>query len=158
MRFISGIWSLSRAIAIGEGNISDLGGATLYIFLCIIFLVVAVVLMLLGIDLDTADLWLDAHADWFKWAGMIAIKGFCAAVLFFCLLAIGMKIYQSVQRLVRPRTQIKRRAPRRGPTQIDCPPVDAEGDQRIGWGGVIFAVIIGYFAYVGLTMPRADFF
>ena len=51
MRLIRGIWALSRAIAIGEGSVSDLGGSTLYIFLCIIFLVVAVVLMLPSIDL-----------------------------------------------------------------------------------------------------------
>jgi amino acid transporter len=159
MRLIRGIWALSRAIAIGEGSISDLGEATLYIFLCIIFLIVAVVLMLFGINLDAADHWLDAQADWFEWAGMIAFKGVCAFVLLICLFFIGGGIYESGQRLVHPRKQIKRRAPRRGrhPKQIEGPPVDDEGDQRMGWGGVILAVIIGYFAYVCLTMPRDAF-
>jgi hypothetical protein len=160
MRLIRGIWTLSRTIAIGEGSISDLGEATLYIFLCIIFGIAAVVLLLFGINLDTADRWLDAHSAWFVWAFIIAFKGVMAFVFFLCVVAIGLWIYGGVRRLVHPRKPIKTRVSRRGrrPKQTEDQPVDSDDGQRVGWVGAICAFVIGYFAYFALTMPSSEFF
>ena len=101
MRFIAGffgfLWRLSRGGALGGdlGLRIGSGAAALYTFLWFVFLVVAIVLVAMGFDLEAVDRWLDAHTSWFELVGDLLWRAFCGMVLFLC----GLTIYTLGQRL-----------------------------------------------------------
>ncbi len=113
-------------------------GIRYYLGLAAIFGVIVGLKMLFGITLDDVDRWLDAHADWFELFGTVAFKGLLVFVLLMCLLLIGGELYARVAG--------KRRAPRGKGRSREAPRVE----RPLGFWGLILALIVAYFAYVGI--------
>lgn len=132
---LDGFWRIARAsrVDLGEGLRPGSGASALYLFLFLVFALVALVLLTLGFDLDAVDLWLERRGGWLDALGTIAFKALLALVLLTSVLVGGLAAQGISQRVLG-----RRAAPAR----------DEDGP---GWGSLILALVIGYFAAVGLV-------
>lgn len=132
------LWRIARGsrVDVGLGLRPGSGASALYLFLFLVFLLAGLVLVLLGVDLDDADRWLDRQAGWLDLLGGLALRTVFGLVLLACA---GVLVDGIWSRLAAGRTQgaTARRHLRRG------------GTERTGWGGMIVAVVLGYFAAIG---------
>ncbi|MEA3028820.1 MAG: hypothetical protein QOG13_145 [Sphingomonadales bacterium] len=103
------------------------GAAALYLFLFLIFALIGAVVLLLGYSLGDADRWIDSQAGWIEIVATLLFRALCALVVPLCVGTIGLGI---VRRL--------------------APPRDAE-DRPPGWGAMIAALVVGYFAWFGVV-------
>ena len=89
-RFFGFLWTLARMFpAAGLPGIRfGSGGSVFYSFLVFFFIVVAVVLVLLGFDLEQVDAWLDRNADTFDLIGTIIWKIMLAGIMALCALVV----------------------------------------------------------------------
>lgn len=126
---VGGLWAIARnsRVDVGEGLRPGSGASQLYLFLVLVFLLVGGVLVALGFDLDRVDAWLAGHATWLDLLGTILFKALLALVLLACIAVGAAGLLGRVRRL------------RGGP----------RGD-AFGWGAMIVALVLGYFAAVGL--------
>lgn len=93
-----------------------------WLVLSLLLFVAAVVLVLLGFDLNEVDLWIDAHGGLFEAIGIVLMRIFWGLVLLACLAALLGFLF------------------------------DRDNPERPGWGCLIVALILGYVAWVGMTM------
>lgn len=144
---IRGLWAISRGswVDVGGGLRPGSGASALYLFLFLLFCLIGGVLVALGFDLDHVDAWLDGHSNWFELAGAIAFKGLLALALLFSVLIVGAGLHARIGGLAR-RTA-RRHTGRQAPGYATEGQTETDG---FGWGAIIIAVIIGYFAAVTL--------
>jgi hypothetical protein len=103
------------------------GAAALYLFLFLVFALIGAIVLLLGYELADADRWFDGQAGWIEVVASLLFRALCALAMLLCAGTIGFGIYF---RLV--------------------PPREAE-DRPPGWGAMTAALVIGYFAWFGVT-------
>ncbi len=141
---LGGLWRIARAsrIDVGEGLRPGSGASALYIFFFLVFALAAIVLLALGVDLDEVDRWLDRQGGWLGALGTIAFKALLALVLLACLFAGGMAIH-GVGRRLSQRLSGRTRKTARTRAQ--------PAEDGLGWGVLLIALVIGYFAAVGLV-------
>lgn len=122
-RLIAGLWGFSRRswIDVGLGLRPRSGASALVLFLFLVFFLVGLVLVLLGIELEDADRWLEAQGGWLVAAGTLLFRGLSGLLLLICAFAVVGGIF--------------------GRNQPDRP----------GPGCIIGALIVGYFAWFGVT-------
>lgn len=99
----------------------DCGAASaLLVFLFLILFPVGALLMLLGFNLDDVDAWLDAHGGLFDAVGTVLFRAVCGLVLLLCAIAILGALF------------------------------DRKNPEKPGIGCALAALIVGYFAWVGM--------
>lgn len=101
--------------------------AILYLSLFAAFFAIGLVLVALGFDLNEVDRWLDAQGGWLDLAGRIIFKILLFFVLLICAFIIGSGLYDRVRRQV--------------------------NEESFGWGWMVGALFVGYFAWVGVFAP-----
>ena len=133
---LGGLWRIARAshVDIGGGLRPGSGASAIYIFLFLVFALVAILLLALGFDLDTVDAWLARQGGWLDALGTIAFKAMLAFVLLMCLILGGMAVRGIGRRILGRRRTGK-----------------APEEQELGWGTLLLALVLGYFAAVGLV-------
>jgi hypothetical protein len=102
------------------------GAAAVYLFLFLVFALIGAIVLLLGYGLGDADRWIDSQAGWIEIVASLLFRGVCALAVLLCVGTIGFGI-------------IRRLAPR--PEAEERPP---------GWGAMIAALVVGYFAWFGV--------
>lgn len=122
-RLIAGIWGFSRRswVDTGVGLRPRSGASALVLFLFLLFFLVGLILLLLGVGLEDADVWLDAQTGWLDLVGTLLFRAFSGMLLLICVLAVIGGV------------------------------VDRANPDRPGIGCMIGALIVGYFAWFGLT-------
>ena len=130
--FVSWLWRISRAswVTVDDNLRPSSGASALYLFLFLIFAIIGAILLLLGIDLDTADRWIDAQGGWLDALGSLLFRIVCALVM---ITAAIIAVAGTWQRLI---------SPRHG---ADGKPVDT-----FGWGAIFVAALVGYFSWFGV--------
>ena len=119
--------------------------AGLYMFLVLFFLVVGVILVALGFDLDQIDRSLDAHSGAIDWVASLLFRIFSALVYLLSLAFAGMMLATLLQML------------RGQPVEIGVPAPDEDEavEAPVGAGslgcGFLVALVIAYFAWFGIT-------
>lgn len=138
------LWRLSRGGWLGDqvGARIGSGAARLFTFLWLIFLVIAIVLVLFGFDLEAVDRWLDTHTNWFELIGDVLFRLFYGFVILLC----GLTIYTLAEEMLFP-TGRKGEAP-----DPDDEPDDGKRHVVRRSLGILAALAIAYVAWVGLTM------
>ena len=149
-RFFGFLWRMSRGGALGGdlGLRIGSGGAALYTFLWLVFLVVAIVLVVMGFDLEAVDRWLNAHSSWFELVGDILWRAFCGVIVFLC----GLTIYTLGQEMISPQPEDEDDAEE--PARRHKAGVEEMPKRKIvsrSFGILAFAAI-GYLAWIGMTM------
>jgi hypothetical protein len=122
-------------------------GSRLFLSLFLLLFVIGLVLVLAGVDLDKVDLWLDDRAGLFDLIGSRLFNVLSGAVLALCVLTVAGGLRQ---KFVSPRSQIGDAAefvvePAAGDELVEEPA------RPVGWGCMFLAVIVGYFAWFGMT-------
>jgi hypothetical protein len=102
------------------------GAAALYLFLFLIFALIGAIVLLLGYQLGDADRWFDAQAGWIEIVATLLFRALCALAVLLCAGTIVL----GIDGRLRPR-----------PDAEDRPP---------GWGAMIAALVVGYFAWFGV--------
>ena len=97
----------------------------LYLFLFLLFFIIGLILVLFGVDLNKLDVWLDAQGGWLDAVGSVLFRALCGFILLMCAVAIVGGVCQRV-----------------------IPSM--KGEDRIGIGMMIGAVLVGYFAWFGV--------
>jgi len=122
-RLIGGLWGFSRRswVDVGMGLRPRSGASALFLFLFLFFFLVGIVLLLLGFDLERVDLWLEAQGGWLDAAGTLLFRLVCGVVLLLCAFAVVGGL------------------------------ADRSNPDRPGIGCMIGALILGYFAWFGVT-------
>lgn len=117
------LWRFSRRswIDTGIGLRPRSGASALVLFLFLIFFIVGLVLMLLGFNLGDVDRWIDAQGGWLDAVFSFLFRVACGLVILLCLFMIGGAIF------------------------------DRRNPERPGWGCALLAVVVGYFAWFGMT-------
>jgi hypothetical protein len=131
---VRGIWNLSSnsRIDVGQGLRPGSRASAFYLFLLLIFFLVGLVLVLFGFKLGDVDRWLDAQSGWLDIAGTLLFKALFAFILFLCVLTLGVGLFTRLPRRRRPRDS-------------------GEPTKCLGFGAMAAALVIGYFAYIGLV-------
>jgi hypothetical protein len=126
-RFLGALWGFSRRswVTVHEDLRPRSGASALYLFLFLLFFIVGLVLVLLGVDLDSIDRWFDAHAEWFDAVGSALFRILFGVILAMC----GLVIVGGLCQRVVP---------------------SMKGEDRIGVGMMIGALLVGYFAWFGV--------
>ncbi|HWU74018.1 MAG TPA: hypothetical protein VN137_11065 [Sphingomonas sp.] len=144
-KVLSYLWRLSRGGWLGDqvGARIGSGGARLFTFIWLIFLIVAIVLVLSGFDLEAVDRWLDAHSSWFELIGDVLFRIFYGFVILLC----GLTIYTLGEEIVFP---AGRKAEPPDPNEDES----NDGKRHVVRRGlgILLAMAIGYVAWVGMTM------
>jgi len=122
-------------------------GARLYLFLFLLLFVIGLVLVLTGFDLDKVDLWLDDRAGLFDVIGSRLFNVLWGAVLALCLFTVVGGLWQ---KFVSPRSQMDDAADFVVEPAGEDELVE-EPAKPVGWGCMIVALIVGYFAWFGMT-------
>ena len=117
------------------------GAAFLYLTLFILFFLVGGVALIFGFSLGSLDAWLDSRSSWISAAGDILFRLVCLFFFLLCVATIGFGLWQ---RLAGARQ--KRSALARPPAPGQA---GAASEERIGWGAMAAALVIGYFLYFG---------
>jgi len=130
-RFVAFVWHQCRTSWVTAHE--DLGprspASGLVLFLFVMVFLVGLLLVLLGVDLNRLDLWLDDHAHQLDAVGSALFRLLCGFVLAMCALLVGAALWQ---RIVTSRKEV-------------------EEEDRIGLGAVLVAALIGYFAWFGVV-------
>ena len=92
---IAGLWRFSRRswIDVGQGLRPRSGASALYLFLFLIFFLIGLVLVLLGVDLDEADRFLEAQGGWLDAVGSWLFRIVAGLLLLLCAGIIAMQIF-----------------------------------------------------------------
>ena len=133
--FFRGLWRLARIAwpFAGSGQWFS-GAATLWTFLFFLFFIVFAVAWLFGFSPSEVSAWLDAHAALWNWIGGWLWRIFWGAALLLCgliVFAVGVEFF--------------------GARAADAQ--DVPRDVKGGCCGLIFVVLVGYVAWIGMTMP-----
>lgn len=125
--FFRGLWAISRNswVAVSDELRPRSGASALYLFLFLLFAIVALILMALGIDLDTADRWIDAQGGWLDALGTALFRLLCGLVLLCCAGVVLGGLWQMVSR-------------------------SDKKEDRLGCLPMGIAAVIGYFAWFGV--------
>jgi len=120
---IAALWRFSRRswVDVGMGLRPRSGASGLFLFLFLIFFLVGLVLLSFGVDLERADVWLEAQGGWLDAVGTLLFRAACGLVLLICALAVIGGL------------------------------VDRKNPERPGVGCMIGALILGYFAWFGVS-------
>ncbi len=153
MRFIAGffgfLWRMSRLGTMGSdiGLRVGSGAAVLYTFLWLVFLVVAIVLVVLGFDLEAVDRWLNAHSGWFELIGDVVWRIFCGLVVLMC----GLAIYTLGLEMIDPRQaeDEDEPKPRRKKAGVEEAPRRKIVSRSLG---ILVLLGIGWFAWGGVVL------
>jgi uncharacterized membrane protein YraQ (UPF0718 family) len=127
-RFLSGLWGISRRswVTVDSDLRPRSPASGLYLFLFLLFFIIGLVLVLLGVDLDRLDLWIEAQGGWLDALGSALFRVFCGLILAVCAFAVVGGV---AQRIV----------------------PSMQGEDRIGIGMMIGAALVGYFAWFGVV-------
>lgn len=147
-RMIVLIWQLCRAswVNVGHGLRPHSLASAAYLFMYVMLVLIGLALVLLGFNLADVDRWLDQNTYWWELLGTIVLKLFWGALLAGCLLILGLGLGERAYRLFRWFRPGK--------------PVAAGGrtragakDRIVGWGFIVTAIVVGYFAFLGVILP-----
>lgn len=133
-----------------------------WVVLAAVLLLTGIVLALLGavfgFSLDDVDIWLAAHGGLFNAAGSLLFRIGCGLVLLLCAATLLGAIFArrtpesgpgAPQRdLIAPEPRLD--APESGSGE---PETEVVPPQAPGWGCALLAIPVGYFAWIGMTMP-----
>ncbi len=97
------------------------GAVAPWLLLSFLIFLIGLVLVLLGFDLNDVDRWIEARGGLFNAIGTFLFRTVCGLVLLLCVATIGMALFG-----------------RRNP-------------ERPGAGCAILALVVGYFAWFGVT-------
>lgn len=156
MRWITGLfgflWRVARGswVNVGGGLRPHSMASALYLFLFFVFFVVGAILWALGFDLGEVERWMDAHAGLFDWVGTWLWRLFCGFVLLICAFVLVFGAYDRLspgQRAARGRIALSNKWRRKSKSEQDAA-------KPIGCIGFGMALLIGWFAWVGMTMPQ----
>lgn len=127
--FIGWLWHISRTswVQIDENLRARSGASALYLFLFLIFFVIGALLMLSGFDLDDVDGWVDRQIWWMDWVASRAFNVLGGLIMLLCLFVLLGGLWQRLFGGDRPAKR--------------------QEDQRLGWGCILAAPVIGYFAW-----------
>jgi hypothetical protein len=145
---LRGLWSIARGsrIDVGGGLRPGSGASALYLFFFLVLCLIGGLLVGLGLDLQRVDAWLDSHKTWFELAGAIAFKAVLALVLFVSAVISGAGLWSHIGAIARWTT--RQAAGREAPRHAE---VGSRSEASpFGWSAIIVALIVGYFAAVGL--------
>lgn len=124
----------------------------LYVYLFLLLFAVGLVLALLGFDLDRIDLWLEDRAGLFDAVGSRLFNVLCGAILALCIVAVVGGLWQ---RFVAPRGHMGDAtdfvAETAAVDELGVDELAVEETRPVGWGCMLVAVIVGYFAWFGMT-------
>jgi hypothetical protein len=84
------------------------------------------VLVLLGVDLERVDVWLDAQGGWLDAIGSVLFRVLCGFILLMCAVIVVGGLCQRIVPSMR-------------------------GEDRIGVVAMLVAILIGYFAWFGVV-------
>lgn len=134
-KFFRGLWRLAKIVWPFAGSGQMFGGAgTLWTFLFFLCCIVFAVAWLFGFSPSEVTAWLDAHADLWNVIGGWLWRGFWAVVLLFCgliLFSIGLEWFGQKAK------------------GFEDSPRDVKG----GCCALIAIVVVGYIAWIAITMP-----
>ena len=140
------LWRLSRGGWLGDqvGARIGSGAARLFTFLWLIFLIVAIMLVAFGFDLEAVDRWLNAHASLFDLIGGILFRILYGFILLLC----GLTIYTLGEEMILPdKAQQDRKH-----DEEEADPEDDGKRHIVRRGlGILVALGIGYVAWIGMT-------
>jgi len=130
-RFVAFVWHQCRTswVTAHEDLRPRSPASGLVLFLFVMAFLVGLILVLLGVDLNRVDIWLDDHAHQLDAIGSALFRLLCGFVLAMCALLVGGGLWQL----------------------FDARRRKVEGHDRIGLGTVLVAVLIGYFAWFGVV-------
>lgn len=127
------------------------GGARLYGCLFFGFFVLFAVAWMFGFEPAQVSAWLDAHGGLWRSIGNILWRIFCGFVLLICLYALIGGLYERFSPAGRAQHQKMMDDYIRGPGEdASMPELPTKPIGCVGFGA---AIVIGYVAWVGLTMP-----
>lgn len=123
MGFFAYLWRLAKVWPDpGMGIRPGSGRAVFMTFLILLFSCMAAVLMLLGFDLGEVEAWLDAHGAVFDLIGAVLFKALLGFILLICAITILGAVF------------------------------DRKNPDRPGIVMSLVALLIGYFAWVGIFL------
>lgn len=115
-----------------------------------IAILLSLVGLVAGFDLNDVDLWLQAHGGFFSAVGNVLFRIGCGFVLLCCVAAVLGAIFDRPKRAPGPDA-----APRDllapPPAPPPAPDVDPDAAKPIGIGCALLALVVGYFAWVGMV-------
>jgi hypothetical protein len=140
------LWQASMLLRypFDSGERTGSRAAGLYMFLVLLFVVLGVVLVVLGFDLDRIDRWLDGHGSGIDWGASLLFRIFSGFVFLLSLAFAGMMLAGLLQRL------------RGQPLEVGAPDSDEECAEQASVGsgslgcGFLVALTIAYFAWFGI--------
>ena len=137
-------------------------GVVLYLVVLGLFFVAGLVLLVSGIGLERADIWLDDHGDLFDAIGSRLLNVIWGGIFALCIFAVLGGLWQ---RFVAPRGRMgdavdfvaetaavdelgldELNVAELGPRELG-----ADENKPVGWGCMVGAAIVGYFAWFGMT-------
>ena len=148
-RFVAFVWHQCRTSWFSaHENLRPRSPASgLLLFLFVMFFLVGLVLVLLGFDLNALDLWLDEHGHWLHFVGSWLFRLLCGAILAICVLTVLGGLWQKFMSPRSDEEDAASFAERIGAGEEDT---EADQEQPAGWGCMVLAVIVGYFAWFGV--------
>lgn len=147
-RFVAFVWHQCRTswVTAHEDLRPRSPASGLVLFLFVMFFPVGLMLVLLGVDLNAVDLWLDERGHWLDSAGSWLFRLLCGAVLAVCGVMVLVGLWEKFRA---QRGHIGDAANLAAETTADAG--DENREQPVGWGCMILAVIVGYFAWFGVA-------
>ena len=126
--FLGALWRFSRRswVTVHEDLRPRSPASGLYLFLFLLFFIIGLVLVLFGVNLASLDRWLDAHGQWFDSIGSALFRIGFGLILAICAIVI---VGGLCQRIV----------------------PSMKGEDRIGVGMMIGALLVGDFAWFGVV-------
>ena len=125
MEFLRSLWRAARFWPDpGMGLRPGSNNAVFVTFLILLFSIVGVVLVMLGFDLKDVDVWLEAQGGWLDAAGSFLFKALLAFIVLMCAILLLASLYDGV--------------------------FARDKKDRLGIRTALLALVIGYFAGVGL--------
>ena len=127
--------------------------AGLYLFLFLLFALIAIVALSLGISLESIDRWIEANGGWIEALGDLLFRAIWAVVFVLSALTCGSILFGAVSRLcaVRLMTNSRRWTRRR------IEPANNPGALSLGCGFLV-ALALGYFTWFGMTGSKTPKF
>jgi hypothetical protein len=120
----------------------------LYLSLLVGFFALGLLLVLSGFGLDRADRWIDAHAGLLDSIGSWSFRIVFGVIVALCAGTVVAGLWGKV---VSPRRDIGDAADFTAERAAQDERADAEAERPIGWGAILVAAIVGYFAWFGVV-------